>query len=1088
MTSPFEDNNVPDENNEKEIHNLEGNRSSSDFSDDEFLSQLFEEESDSDSSSLTIENSPSSSSDDDPDDILDEILSDTPDDELIKLLGSEDDNTDEGENKENQDDDSSKLLKRIRKKKESKRTETSNDRSPFDKEARQRPSETISENEDDLERAPSPFSTQKTPLSGKKSGGRSIIESDKHKGSRHSPFLQSKSDLSKNAPKDKGELSELDSLHKENRREPINSPFLQEDDTSSPGELSVKNADQESTIEKSATPGKQGYKPSVNENYIDGGAGAFPLFKPLRKFTSPQKSDEERLALKNDSASDSSSNNREDRKSTTPATGSTKKKSLILIIGLVLITALVGSIMIIAALFSSNTAQIYSGIGICGPGTESGKVLGGGERGVPEGEFAKPELEPPAVFTSPFGPRWGAEHNGIDYAYPHATARDDRKIYAYADGKVSFSETSDPSGFGQYIIIEHNEDGKRFDTLYGHMQERLVQTGDMVKAGQPIAIEGAEGGSTGSHLHFEVHENGYKNPVDPMPYWDKAVNVDGSGSSDGEDTKNVSNEKSASSTGAQILDKDKLQPATVKLGELIASEFPEIQTIGGYRDPALDSYGFDHSSGRALDVMIPDYSSDRGKSLGTEINKFLMDNKELPIDYTIWRQQLFYQDGEVQSMSDRGSDTENHMDHVHITLIDNADTNWGDISGRDGSGVSFTDSSAGYACCAIATSSDSNTFTDSGNSVSLEDAVSENAKIIIDAGKKLKMSDDDIITALMVGLGESGLRNLANDGTNANSGGSSIDPEELKTSLDYAHDGVGSNGASLGVFQQQAGIWGMVDDLMDPSYQAGQFFGRLKNIDKGDKSKAQIATEIQGNSGGASSFESFEGEAKEILSSLDSSSDGSSDASVVKRGFGNQTTYEESDGDDSEKSNSRSVSKAGSSSNMGCGVSNSSVGGVSSTLNPDGIPPEYVPLLEKAAQTCDMVTAPFLAAIIQQESGWNPNAVSWTGAKGIAQFMPGTWAAIAPGKDPFNPEHAIEASAKYHCQNAEVIAEAKASGKIQGDDFQLLAAAYNAGVGAVLDAGGVPNGGDPNNPNSYAAQTYPYATKIIPENMKKFSK
>ena len=53
-------------------------------------------------------------------------------------------------------------------------------------------------------------------------------------------------------------------------------------------------------------------------------------------------------------------------------------------------------------------------------------------------------------------------------------------------------------------------------TLYGHNSKLLVQQGQRVQAGQPIALLGSTGDSTGPHLHFEVHKN--NDPVDPRPW------------------------------------------------------------------------------------------------------------------------------------------------------------------------------------------------------------------------------------------------------------------------------------------------------------------------------------------------------------------------------------------------------------------------------------------------------------------------------------------------------------------------------------------------------------------------------------------
>ncbi len=125
-------------------------------------------------------------------------------------------------------------------------------------------------------------------------------------------------------------------------------------------------------------------------------------------------------------------------------------------------------------------------------------------------------------------------------------------------------------------------------------------------------------------------------------------------------------------------------------------------------------------------------------------------------------------------------------------------------------------------------------------------------------------------------------------------------------------------------------------------------------------------------------------------------------------------------------------------------------------LNPAGIPAAFVPWIVRAAGGCRQVSAPLLAAQLYQESGFNPTAVSPVGALGLAQFMPGTWPQW--GRDdagdgnvsPLNPPDAIMAAARYDCALAAQVAG------VPGDQVANMLAAYNAGPGAVLAAGGVP--------------------------------
>jgi murein DD-endopeptidase MepM/ murein hydrolase activator NlpD len=116
-------------------------------------------------------------------------------------------------------------------------------------------------------------------------------------------------------------------------------------------------------------------------------------------------------------------------------------------------------------------------------------------------EAARPKFVLPidgARLTSGFGSRWGTFHYGIDLAAPMRTPE-----YAAGDGVVLRAGAA--SGFGLAIHILH-ENGDV--TVYGHMDEILVEPGQYVDAGETIALLGNRGQSTGPHLHFEVHKGG----------------------------------------------------------------------------------------------------------------------------------------------------------------------------------------------------------------------------------------------------------------------------------------------------------------------------------------------------------------------------------------------------------------------------------------------------------------------------------------------------------------------------------------------------------------------------------------------------
>ncbi|MBK5993358.1 bifunctional lytic transglycosylase/C40 family peptidase [Streptomyces sp. MBT58] len=120
------------------------------------------------------------------------------------------------------------------------------------------------------------------------------------------------------------------------------------------------------------------------------------------------------------------------------------------------------------------------------------------------------------------------------------------------------------------------------------------------------------------------------------------------------------------------------------------------------------------------------------------------------------------------------------------------------------------------------------------------------------------------------------------------------------------------------------------------------------------------------------------------------------------------------------------------------------------------VPAEYRDLIQEAGKTCPEVSPNLLAALLKQESGFNPKASSPVGAQGIAQFMPSTWASHGldgngDGKrDVWDPEDAIPSSAKYLCTIAKDVKD------VPGDKRSNMLAAYNAGSGAVKKYNGVP--------------------------------
>ena len=112
-----------------------------------------------------------------------------------------------------------------------------------------------------------------------------------------------------------------------------------------------------------------------------------------------------------------------------------------------------------------------------------------------------------------------------------------------------------------------------------------------------------------------------------------------------------------------------LKPNAIAVHRAMRARFPQISVYGGVRPSVIP----DHEQGRALDCMIPDYRSASGKALGDEAAAWLKANaRSLGINYVIWNQHIWNitRDSEGwRYMADRGSDSANHLNHIHITVF-----------------------------------------------------------------------------------------------------------------------------------------------------------------------------------------------------------------------------------------------------------------------------------------------------------------------------------------------------------------------------------------------------------------------------------
>jgi Uncharacterized protein conserved in bacteria len=150
-----------------------------------------------------------------------------------------------------------------------------------------------------------------------------------------------------------------------------------------------------------------------------------------------------------------------------------------------------------------------------GSASDSGSSSGAAKTPESGNHFIRPAA---GVITSEFGYRSFDHkvHPGIDIANSTGTP-----IHAAADGVVFLAYPS--SSYGNCVMISHRINGRLYTTVYAHMTNYVVSTGQTVSQGQVIGYMGATGDAFGTHLHFELYVGSWTAPphigaVNPRNY------------------------------------------------------------------------------------------------------------------------------------------------------------------------------------------------------------------------------------------------------------------------------------------------------------------------------------------------------------------------------------------------------------------------------------------------------------------------------------------------------------------------------------------------------------------------------------------
>lgn len=172
------------------------------------------------------------------------------------------------------------------------------------------------------------------------------------------------------------------------------------------------------------------------------------------------------------------------------------------------------------ALWQYGYADVPCGVGVCDAnnfGPAYAAVPGGG------GDHPPPSVGMPFVgdypVTSPYGPRDGGFHYGIDFGLPN-----DTPVVAVDDGVIFFAGYEEAGGNHLVVLLDRPPDPAAPKAGYMHLRDFAVNVGDRVARGEVLGHSDTTGAAvTGPHLHFWMGTNANVGAVDPSPYlWPQA--------------------------------------------------------------------------------------------------------------------------------------------------------------------------------------------------------------------------------------------------------------------------------------------------------------------------------------------------------------------------------------------------------------------------------------------------------------------------------------------------------------------------------------------------------------------------------------